>query len=151
MIVLLESYPKLFSERPDLSIYRDDIEFRALLPSGDTALIRGIDRYRTLFEALRLARQTTVSDADLSFNLSVSDCETRLRVRWHAELWLRGSGLLGLAVAPLRFDGVSVYELDERAKVRVHRLEYVERLSDRSQARTSCASLQPALALSPVA
>ena len=136
--VLLESYPKLFSETPDLSIYRDDIEFRGLaglinvvkpdtIASGDAGPILGLDGYRRLFDALRLARHTTVDTADLSFKLSRSECDRTLRVRWHAKLWLR---LFGPA-EPLCIDGVSVYELDDEARVRIHRLENVERYGDR--------------------
>ena len=131
--VLRDSYPAAFSKRPDMSIYRDDIEFRGQLPSGE-ATLRGIGAYQRLFDALHLARQTTVADADLSFNLSTAECGTRIKVRWHAQLFLR---LLGNSSAPLRVDGISIYELDERARVRVHRLEYVERLSDQAPSRLS--------------
>lgn len=148
--VLLASYPKLFSETPDLSIYRDDIEFHGLLPSGDSGLIRGIDGYRRLFEALRIARQTTVADADLAFNLSVSECESEVSVRWHAKLWLR---LMGQSVDPIRVDGISVYQCDDEGMVRTHRLENVHRLGDRRQAVYTSwlvppVAVQPSLAFS---
>ena len=157
--VLQQSYPKLFSETPDLSIYRADIEFvgldrlaallvdghHGLLPSGDSGLIRGIDGYRRLFGALRLARQTTVADADLSFNLSVSECESEVSVRWHAKLWLR---LMGSIVDPIRVDGISVYECDEDGMVRVHRLENVQRLDDQRPAVYS-GWLMPPVAVQP--
>lgn len=114
--VLRDSYPKLFSDLPDLSIYTPD---SLLLPleqvkPGPTSVrlthlglppcpraavqfvhsgvpegsLRGIRAYTQLFNALRLTRRTAVADADLSLVLSVP-AETTIRVRWHARLWLR--------------------------------------------------------------
>lgn len=127
--IMHESYPKLFSELPDLSIYRDDVEFCLQhTPLAGEFRLQGVDAYRRLFEALRVTRRTTVADADLSYRLFVVDDST-IRVRWHAKLWMRLPlpPLIG-ASSPVRIDGISHYDLDENARVSRHNLECVERL-----------------------
>lgn len=121
--VLRESYPRLFSERPDMSIYSPDITFHR---DDGSATLRGIDSYVRMFDAIRHAKKLAVADAELTYRLHLVD--DSIRVRWTAKLWLRLplSPLLGARAAPLHVDGVSVYLLDDAARVCVHRLEYVE-------------------------
>lgn len=130
--VLHESYPTLFAVEPDLSIYRDDIQFHGF-HGVPAASITGLARYRSLLSALRLLRKTTVADAELTYTLSVPE-DTLIRVRWQAQLWLRlplrplANGLHERA-APFYVDGISAYELSEDdGKVAVHRLEYLHPL-----------------------
>eukprot|EP00321_Phaeocystis_globosa_P009577 CAMPEP_0118828530 /NCGR_PEP_ID=MMETSP1162-20130426/18962_1 /TAXON_ID=33656 /ORGANISM="Phaeocystis Sp, Strain CCMP2710" /LENGTH=213 /DNA_ID=CAMNT_0006759549 /DNA_START=29 /DNA_END=670 /DNA_ORIENTATION=- len=143
--VLRDSYPNFFSDLPNFEIYTHDIQFlHSGVPEGR---LRGIRAYRQLFDALRLTRNTAVADADLSYHLSLPS-EATIRVRWHARLWLRmplpslGSIVGVHAAAPLLVDGVSLYELDGDARVRVHSLEYVERTW-----RPEHAHMSPALAM----
>ena len=57
--VLQDSYPKLFADVPDLSIYTDDVQFvHSGIPEG---CLHGLAAYRRLFETLRLTRRTTVA------------------------------------------------------------------------------------------
>jgi hypothetical protein len=143
--VLQDSYPKLFADVPDLSIYTNDIQFvHSGIPEG---CLHGLAAYRRLFETLRLTRRTTVAEADLAHTVHVVD-EATVRVRWHARLWLRGPlpnlvGVRGGGAEPLVIDGVSLYELDSDARICVHRLEYVER-TPRSEGKMAMALHGPA-------
>ena len=141
--VLRESYPTLFECEPDLSIYRDDIQFHGFhgVPASS---IRGLSRYRRLLYALRMARKTTVADAELTYSLSMPE-DTLIRVRWQAQLWLRLplrplTNGIGDRAAPLYVDGISAYELDEDdGRVAVHRLEYLHPLPTTKQAELAWA------------
>lgn len=122
--VLRESYPRLFQERPDMSIYaRNIVCFRA---DGGGPRVRGIAAYTRMFDALHLSRRTMVAAAELQHRLHVCDDDT-IRVRWAAKIWLR---LPLPRASPLHVDGVSVYLLDSNARVVVHRLEFVDVLHD---------------------
>lgn len=122
--VLRESYPQLFTERPDMSIYSREIKFyRAATTVSDEVepTLIGIDAYRRLFDAMRLTRRTTCTDAQLTYRLHVMD--DTIRVSWAARLWLRRPLLpfIGSLALPLHIDAVSVYILGTH---NLHRAAY---------------------------
>lgn len=118
-------HPRFFSHRPDFSIFSDNVVLCD--PSGEQRL-SGKDAYARMFDALRFIRRGAMQDATLTHRLVVSD--RTIRVRWHAKLWMRdpATGFNTLAngeAAVVQLDGISVYELDDDALVRVHRLENI--------------------------
>ncbi|KAL1524549.1 hypothetical protein AB1Y20_019441 [Prymnesium parvum] len=123
--VLRDSYPRMFTARPDMSIYAPSIKFYHAYDTSRPTL-SGIDAYTRLFDAMRLTRYTAVADAELTYRLHVVD--DTIRVRWAASLWLRLplTPLVGGKASPLYVDGISVYLLDDAARVFEHRLEFVE-------------------------
>jgi len=111
-------YPRLFVDKPDLSIFREDVELRD--ESGGVRL-RGKRAYSKVFDMLRFLRRTGMSDAEVTYHIFVNDAT--IRMRWSAKLKLRDPafGMQRLDI----LDGVSVYELDSDGLVRSHTLEYI--------------------------
>jgi len=115
---LRRDYPLLLREEPDLSIFRDDIE----LADASGKRLSGLTQYSRVFAALRFLRSTAMSTDEVTYRLIVRD--DTIRVRWTAKLWMRG--LAGLGASELvQLDGVSIYELDQAAYIRRHRLDNI--------------------------
>merc|ERR1719163_2049540 len=118
-------HPRLFTHKPDFSIFTEDVVLRD--PSGAPRL-SGLDQYSRVFDMLRFLRRGTMQDAQLTHSLVVSD--STIRVRWNAKLWMRdpalGFNTLANGEAALvHLDGVSVYELNDAGLVRAHGLENI--------------------------
>jgi hypothetical protein len=71
--VLRRDYPRLFTERPDMSIYTDNIELHD--PSGKR--LAGKKQYERVFDALRFLRRTTMQDAQVGIRLVADDKSVR--------------------------------------------------------------------------
>lgn len=122
--VLRRDYPRIFVEKPDLTIFTDEVELHD--PSGKR--LRGKNQYEKVFDMLRFLRRTTMQDATCTHRV-VADDET-IRVRWQAKLWMRDPAL-GIKTlvngepALVHIDGVSIYELNSDGLIRAHRLENI--------------------------
>merc|ERR1719440_988948 len=122
--MLRNDYPKVFTEKPDFSIFRKDIELHD--PSGKR--LTGLSQYEKVFDMLRFLRRTTMQDAQVTYRLVVAD--ERIRVRWTAKLWMRDPAL-GITTTPngdravVHLDGVSNYDLDSEGKIRKHTIENI--------------------------
>lgn len=71
--VLRHDYPRLFTERPDMSIFTDNIELHD--PSGKR--LAGKKQYERVFDALRFLRRTTMQDAQVGIRLVADDKSVR--------------------------------------------------------------------------
>lgn len=71
--VLRHDYPRLFTERPDMSIFTDNIELHD--PSGKR--LAGKKKYERVFDALRFLRRTTMQDAQVGIRLVADDKSVR--------------------------------------------------------------------------
>ena len=67
--MLRNDYPKVFTEKPDFSIFRKDIELHD--PSGKR--LTGLSQYEKVFDMLRFLRRTTMQDAQVTYRLVVAD------------------------------------------------------------------------------
>jgi len=114
---LRHDYPKLFDEKPDLSIFSQNVEL--FDPSGKR--LHGVSPYERVFDMLRLLRRTTMQHAEVTYRLVTQ--EDDIRVRWSAKMYMKDP-VLGLTQLNI-IDGVSVYELDSVGKIRSHRLESI--------------------------
>jgi len=122
--MLRRDYPKIFTHKPDFSIFTRDVELHD--PSGRR--LRGLNQYEKVFDMLRFLRRTTMQDAKMTYRLVVTD--GKIRVRWTAKLWMRdpATGLTTMAngePAVVHLDGVSNYELDDEGKVCKHVMENI--------------------------
>lgn len=134
---LCADYPLLLEAEPDLSIFAEPFELHD--PSG--VKLRGLTQYRRLFEMLRFIRCTAMQEAEVGYRLMITDGE--LRVRWTAKLLMRepAFGLHPIDTPRhIHLDGTSVYELDDCALIRSHRMENIV-LSGREQQPLGFASL----------
>jgi len=113
-------HPRLFTHKPDLSIFAPDMEVHD--PSGKR--LQGVKQYAHVFGMLRFLRRTAMQDAQLTHRLVVNGKE--IRMRWSAKLWMRDPSL-GVITEPILMyiDGVSVYELNDKGLIRKHRLENI--------------------------
>lgn len=134
-------YPRLFDASPDLSVFRDDIELQDL--SG--ARLRGKKAYARCFDMLRFLRRTSMSNAEMTYNLYVNG--RTIRMRWSAKLLLRDPafGIQRLDIV----DGVSVYELDAEGLIRLHKLENIVLRGHEQPMPVSLASLWPRVGATP--
>merc|ERR1719491_338664 len=114
---LRRDYPKLFVEKPDLSIFTPTVELCD--PSGKR--LQGVSQYERVFDMLRFLRRTTMQDAELTYRIVCHD--DTIRVRWCAKMQVRDP-VLGLTQLNV-IDGVSVYELDSVGKIRKHKIETI--------------------------
>lgn len=114
---LRHDYPRLFLDRPDLSIFSTAVELHD--PSGKR--LKGMNQYEKVFDMLRFLRRATMQDAEITYRLVVHD--DTIHVRWCAKMYMRDPalGLTGLNI----LDGVSVYDLDSVGKIKTHRLENI--------------------------
>ena len=71
--VLRHDYPRLFTERPDMSIFTNNIELHD--PSGKR--LAGKKQYERVFDALRFLRRTTMQDAQVGIRLVADDKSVR--------------------------------------------------------------------------
>ena len=71
--VLRHDYPRLFTERPDMSIFTNNIELHD--PSGKR--LAGKTQYERVFDALRFLRRTTMQDAQVGIRLVADDKSVR--------------------------------------------------------------------------
>ena len=123
--ILRADYPRLLTQKPDLSIFTENVELHD--PSGKR--LTGHRQYEKVFDMLRFLRRTTMQDAEVSYRLVVTGDE-RIRVRWTAKLWMRDPAL-GVTRLPngeqalVLLDGVSNYDLDSEGKIRKHTLENI--------------------------
>merc|ERR1719440_333310 len=122
--MLRNDYPKVFLQKPDLSIFRKDMELHD--PTGKR--LKGVEKYEKVFDMLRFLRRTTMQDAQMTYRLVVVD--GRIRVRWTAKVWLRDPalGLTKMANGDpiiVHLDGVSNYDLDDEGKVHTHVMENI--------------------------
>jgi len=122
---LRRDYPLLFTTKPDLSIFTDDIELwdnRGMLASD-------LQAYERVFEVVRWFRINGMDDAELTYRLAASPLDLQIRLRWNAKIWLRPSPLLPMLGVtsdnnePIQIDGVSVYDLNSFGFINRHRLE----------------------------
>lgn len=122
--ILRADYPRLLTQKPDLSIFAPELELHD--PSGKR--LTGLRQYERVFDMLRFLRRTTMQDAQVTYRLVVQD--ERIRVRWSAKLWMRDPAL-GMTKLPngeqalVHLDGVSNYDLDKEGKIRKHTLENI--------------------------
>jgi len=121
---LQSDYPEMFTRTPDMSIFTKDVVLRD--PSG--LQISGINRYKSVFEALRFLRGSIMQDAEMTYRLLVQD--NQVRVRWNAKIWVRDPAL-GIKYRkgePAMFyvDGVSVYDMTDEGFIYLHQLENIE-------------------------
>lgn len=114
---LRHDYPRFFSHKPDLSIFHRSVELSD--PSGKR--LQGVSSYERVFDMLRFLRRTTMSEAEVTYRLVYHDGS--IRVRWCAKMNLRDPAL-GLTQLNV-IDGVSVYDLDVKGKIRAHRIENI--------------------------
>ena len=114
---LQHDIPKILDHEPDFSIFHRDVELHD--PSGKR--LKGITQYVLLFDMIRLLRRTAIQDSEVTYRMD--DLGDEIRVRWNAKLWVRDP-LLGI-VDLFHLDGVSVYQLDAKGQIVVHRLENV--------------------------
>jgi hypothetical protein len=117
-------HPALFDRPQDLSLFADTVELRG--PDGN-ARTHGLGQYTALFDLLRFVRRVAMDDATLTHRIVIEDRSVRLR--WSAKLHMKDPtfGLTSFGGEPVvvHVDGVSVYDLDGRGHVHVHRLENV--------------------------
>jgi len=123
--VLRNDYPLLFSHKPELSIFREDV---GLYDHSGKRIAGSIKQYERIFDALRFLRRTTMQDAQVTYRLIVDD--DKIRIRWSAKLWMRDPalGLIKLAngePALIHIDGISIYQLDSNGKISSHWLENI--------------------------
>jgi len=151
---LRRDYPKLFVEKPDLSIFTPTVEL--FDPSGKRlqvsppsppspppphppthatpplttsphpspplpTILQGVSQYERIFDMLRFLRRTTMQDAELTYRIVVH--EGTIRVRWCAKMHVRDPALGFTSLNVI--DGVSVYELDSKGKIRKHKIETI--------------------------
>jgi len=128
-------YPRLFSSKPDLTIFSDNVQLHD--PSGKR--LQGLGKYEKVFDMLRLLRRTTMQDAEITYRLVTHDDE--IRVRWSAKMYLRDPAF-GLTTLNI-IDGVSVYELDTKGKIQTHRLENIVMSDQNERAPVSLGFLWP--------
>jgi hypothetical protein len=114
---LRRDYPKLFVEKPDLSIFTPTVEL--FDPSGKR--LQGVSQYERIFDMLRFLRRTTMQEAELTYRIVVH--EGTIRVRWCAKMHVRDPALGFTSLNVI--DGVSVYELDSKGKIRKHKIETI--------------------------
>ena len=114
---LRKDYPKLFVEKPDLSIFTPTVEL--FDPSGKR--LQGVSQYERIFDMLRFLRRTTMQEAELTYRIVVH--EGTIRVRWCAKMHVRDPALGFTSLNVI--DGVSVYELDSKGKIRKHKIETI--------------------------
>jgi len=129
-------HPRLFTHKPDLSIFAEDIEVHD--PSGKR--LKGLEQYERVFGMLRFLRRTVMQDAQLTHRLVVSGKE--IRMRWNAKLLIRDPSL-GVFTEPIlaTIDGVSVYELNDKGRIRKHRLENIVLRNSGSEVEATRVSL----------
>mgnify|MGYP006151648965 CR=1 FL=1 len=120
------SYPTILEREPDdLSVFRHDLTLTGVGPT-----IAGMKDYRRLLAGLRLGVGAASSSSEVTYRLMVSG--SAIRVRWCAKVWLRDptfelrSLLQHRELKPMQIDGVSIYELDDAARIIEHRIEHVE-------------------------
>ena len=114
---LRRDYPKLFVEKPDLSIFTPTVEL--FDPSGKR--LQGVSQYERIFDMLRFLRRTTMQEAELTYRIVVHD--GTIRVRWCAKMHVRDPALGFTSLNVI--DGVSVYELNSAGKIRKHKIETI--------------------------
>ena len=110
-------YPRLFTDKPDLSIFHRDVELHDL--TGKRLV--GLKSYEAMFEMLRFARRTVMHDAEVTYHTFVHD--RTIRIRFSAKVRL----LNPLSMFPdiQVIDGISVYNLDAEGLIRSHKLENI--------------------------
>ena len=120
------SYPTILEREPDdLSIFRPDLTFSGVGPKE----VHGLTDYRRMLAGLRMAVGATSTSSEMTYRLVVSG--STIRVRWCCKMWLRDptselrSLLQKRAPTPVTIDGVSVYELDDLARIYDHRIENI--------------------------
>lgn len=114
---LRRDYPKLFVEKPDLSIFTPTVEL--FDPSGKR--LQGVSQYERIFDMLRFLRRTTMQDSELTYRIVIHD--GTIRVRWCAKMHVRDPALGFTSLNVI--DGVSVYELDSKGKISRHKIETI--------------------------
>lgn len=138
---LRHSYPTLLEEEPDLDCFRDDVHF-----TGAGTTVAGLNDYRNMLAGMRMAVGATTSSSEVTHRLVVG--ESSIRVRWCAKMWLRDptmelrSLLANQKPKPMQLDGVSVYELDDAARITEHRVEFVEWLGGEQQQENKPSALR---------
>eukprot|EP00966_Prymnesium_polylepis_P320128 7376519-Prymnesium_polylepis.1 len=91
-----------------------------------------------------MAVRTTSTSSELTYRLVCSG--STIRVRWCAKFWMRDptSELRALLrqqePKPMQVDGVSVYELDDAARIYEHRIENIV-TSDGEEAHSPASAL----------
>ena len=65
--ILRADYPRLLSQKPDLSIFTENVELHD--PSGKR--LSGLRQYEKVFDMLRFLRRTTMQDAEVTYRLVV--------------------------------------------------------------------------------
>lgn len=75
--VLRHDYPRFFTEKPDLSIFADNLELHD--PSGKR--LQGKKQYERVFDALRFLRRTTMQDAIVTHRIVADDSTVRTALR----------------------------------------------------------------------
>mmetsp|Transcript_54505 Transcript_54505/g.90383 ORF Transcript_54505/g.90383 Transcript_54505/m.90383 type:complete len:397 (+) Transcript_54505:28-1218(+) len=114
---LRSDYPRIFTEKPDLSIFCADVALHDLTGKR----LQGINQYAKMFDMLRFLRRTSMRDAEVTYHTFVHD--KTIRMRWSANLLIRDP-VFGIERIDI-IDGVSVYELDSDGYIRTHKLENI--------------------------
>ena len=114
--MLRRDTPTMLVAEPDLSLFTEQVEFGAFGTS-----VRGIEQYRKALSSLRWANKVAVDNSEIGVRLVLSG--GTIRVRWNARLWMKALGRS--TTEPTVIDGISIYELDAKGRVRAHRVENV--------------------------
>lgn len=92
----------------------------AATPSKQTGVVlNGLRPYQRLFATLRFFRQLMIYDVSTSIRISYDGSRQQVRVSWNFVLHMRA------ARRPLHVDGISIYSLNTRGKVRKHVVEVI--------------------------
>mmetsp|Transcript_10523 Transcript_10523/g.42539 ORF Transcript_10523/g.42539 Transcript_10523/m.42539 type:complete len:390 (+) Transcript_10523:80-1249(+) len=129
---LRHDVPAFFDRELTWDVYAEDVELRD--PSG--VAIRGLERYKQTFAAIRFFRNVFVDDVDVHFRLRYDDASRRIVVQWYSTWVLKGSNNLrggpkkngggsslgGFYAAPMEFhvDAVSHFSLNDKGLIYRH-------------------------------
>mmetsp|Transcript_76112 Transcript_76112/g.126856 ORF Transcript_76112/g.126856 Transcript_76112/m.126856 type:complete len:345 (+) Transcript_76112:71-1105(+) len=114
---LRHDYSSILTTQPDFSIFSAAVS----LYDNSGCRLQGIQQYQRMFAMLRWLRRSAMTDSEVTHRLVESDeC---IRMRWSAKLWLRDPAF-GL-VSFYTLDGVSMYTLNVKGLITVHRLENI--------------------------
>lgn len=91
-----------------------------MIPIEQTGVVlNGLRPYQRLFATLRFFRQLMIYDVSTSIRISYDASRQQVRVSWSFVLHMRA------ATRPLHVDGISIYSLNVRGKVRKHVVEII--------------------------
>eukprot|EP00547_Thalassionema_nitzschioides_P007341 CAMPEP_0194210864 /NCGR_PEP_ID=MMETSP0156-20130528/9155_1 /TAXON_ID=33649 /ORGANISM="Thalassionema nitzschioides, Strain L26-B" /LENGTH=352 /DNA_ID=CAMNT_0038938275 /DNA_START=312 /DNA_END=1367 /DNA_ORIENTATION=- len=134
---LKSDYPKILVKDPDYTIYESSIVARD--PSGFE--IHGIGKYRQVFSLLHTIVNLFYCQEKslLTFRMVHDQCHNNIRVSWNTEVVPKK--IFGGTKTTLHVDGISVYELNSKGKVREHHIERLL-INDKPFERGIVAALQ---------